>query len=113
MNPASSPGNPCKIPAPRHSGSEAIQKCPLNRSAGLPRFARNDKTDIHGYSLKDDLEYASKPFSGHGLPPFEKGGQGGFVVGMDMKIPHGPPFSKGEVKQCNAHLGMVQRHNLE
>ena len=54
--------------------------------------------------------YASEPFSGRGLPPFEKGGQGGFVVGMNMKIPLGPPFSKGEVKQCNAHLRMVQRH---
>ena len=54
--------------------------------------------------------YASEPFSGRGLPPFEKGGQGGFVVGMNMKPPLGPPFSKGEVKQCNAHLRIVQRH---
>jgi hypothetical protein len=37
----------------------------------------------------------------------------GFVVGMHMKIPLDPPFSKGEVKQCNAYLKMVQRHNPE
>ena len=31
------------------------------------------------------------------ISPFEKGGQGGFVVGVNMKIPLGPHFSKGEV----------------
>ena len=31
---------------------------------------------------------------------------------MNMKIPLGPNFSKGEVKQCNAHLKMVQRHKI-
>ena len=60
----------------------------------------------------DKIFYASAPFSGRGLPPFEKGGQGGFAVGLNMKIPLGPHFSKGEVMQCNAHLKMVQRHKI-
>jgi hypothetical protein len=53
MNPASPLAKLCKSPAPRHcERSEAIQKCPLNQCAGLPRFARNDKTDIPRDFLK-------------------------------------------------------------
>ena len=53
MNLASPLAKLCKSPASRHcERSEAIQKCPPNHCAGLPRFTRNDKADIHGNSLK-------------------------------------------------------------
>ena len=44
------------------------------------------------------------------FPPLKKGGQGGFVVCVTMKIPLGPPFPKGEVEPRNNRLRMVQRH---
>jgi hypothetical protein len=52
-------------------------------------------------SFIDTHTAADLSLSVNNIPPFVKGGEGGFSQGVPKQIPLNPPFSKGDLEAIN------------
>ena len=72
-----------------HLGYETLEPWPLKRVEKKQPSPQNPSTSTH-------------------LPPFSKGGRGGFCIGNESEIPPSPPFSKGGTEQFSLGEGRIK-----
>jgi len=86
-----------KIRNPQFEIRNSIGRCFLHRSS-LPPGHHSSIPEMSNFnSPRTEPGVYIKSLSVNSIPPFVKGGQGGFPRGISKQIPLFPPFSKGDL----------------